>query len=60
MAGLERMTAKQRGATMRWFDLMMQNQEDLAAIMTAEQGKPLAEHAGRSPTSSRRVVCRGR
>jgi succinate-semialdehyde dehydrogenase/glutarate-semialdehyde dehydrogenase len=27
----------------RWFDLMMQNQDDLGAILTAEQGKPLAE-----------------
>ncbi len=37
-------TAKERGAVLRkWFDLMMQNQEDLAIIMTAEQGKPLAE-----------------
>jgi succinate-semialdehyde dehydrogenase/glutarate-semialdehyde dehydrogenase len=30
----------------RWFDLMMQHQEDLAALMTAEQGKPLAESMG--------------
>jgi len=30
----------------RWFDLMMANQEDLAIIMTAEQGKPLAESRG--------------
>ncbi len=30
----------------RWFDLIMANQEDLAAIMTAEQGKPLAESMG--------------
>ena len=30
----------------RWFDLMMANQEDLAVIMTAEQGKPLAESRG--------------
>ena len=27
----------------RWFDLMIANQDDLAALMTAEQGKPLAE-----------------
>jgi len=41
------MTAKQRGAILRkWFDLMMENQEDLAVIMTAEQGKPLAEARG--------------
>ncbi|MGL6039598.1 MAG: NAD-dependent succinate-semialdehyde dehydrogenase, partial [Deefgea sp.] len=30
----------------RWFELMMQNQEDLAQIMTAEQGKPLPEARG--------------
>ena len=39
--------AKERAALMRkWFDLMMANQEDLAVIMTAEQGKPLAESRG--------------
>jgi succinate-semialdehyde dehydrogenase / glutarate-semialdehyde dehydrogenase len=37
-------TAKERAAIMRrWFDLMTENQEDLATLMTAEQGKPLAE-----------------
>jgi succinate-semialdehyde dehydrogenase/glutarate-semialdehyde dehydrogenase len=37
-------TAKQRAIVLRrWFDLMTENQEDLAALMTAEQGKPLAE-----------------
>ncbi len=37
-------TAKERASILhRWFDLMMENQADLAAIMTAEQGKPLAE-----------------
>ncbi len=30
----------------RWFDLVMENQEDLARLMTAEQGKPLAEARG--------------
>jgi succinate-semialdehyde dehydrogenase/glutarate-semialdehyde dehydrogenase len=30
----------------KWFDLMMANQEDLAIIMTAEQGKPVAEAKG--------------
>ena len=30
----------------RWFHLMMENQEDLAVLMTAEQGKPLAESKG--------------
>ena len=40
-------TAKERAAILRrWFDLMLANKEDLAAIMTAEQGKPLAESAG--------------
>ena len=40
-------TGKERAAILRkWFDLMMANQEDLAIIMTAEQGKPLAESRG--------------
>ncbi|MBO6635301.1 NAD-dependent succinate-semialdehyde dehydrogenase [Parvibaculum sp.] len=39
--------AKERGSIMRrWFDLMMENQDDLGAILTAEQGKPLAEAKG--------------
>ena len=42
-----RLQAKQRSAILRrWFDLIMANQEDLARIMTAEQGKPLAEARG--------------
>jgi succinate-semialdehyde dehydrogenase/glutarate-semialdehyde dehydrogenase len=42
-----RKTAKERAAVMRrWFDLMMANQEDLAQLMTAEQGKPLGESRG--------------
>ena len=41
------MTAKQRAVILRrWFDLMIANADDLAAIMTAEQGKPLAEARG--------------
>ncbi len=37
-------TAKERAqALRRWFELIMANQEDLAQLMTAEQGKPLAE-----------------
>src|SRR5580692_11310626 len=37
-------TAKERAAIMRkWFDLVISNQPDLAQLMTAEQGKPLAE-----------------
>ena len=40
-------TAKERAAILRkWFDLMMENQEDLARMMTAEQGKPLKESMG--------------
>jgi succinate-semialdehyde dehydrogenase / glutarate-semialdehyde dehydrogenase len=40
-------TAKERSAILRaWFDLIMVNQEDLARILTAEQGKPLAEARG--------------
>lgn len=40
-------TAKERSAIlMKWYDLMMENQDDLGAIMTAEQGKPLAEAKG--------------
>jgi succinate-semialdehyde dehydrogenase / glutarate-semialdehyde dehydrogenase len=40
-------TAKERASVMRkWFDLLMANQEDLARLMTAEQGKPLAETRG--------------
>jgi succinate-semialdehyde dehydrogenase/glutarate-semialdehyde dehydrogenase len=40
-------TAKERAAVLRkWFDLIMANQEDLAVIMTSEQGKPLAESRG--------------
>jgi succinate-semialdehyde dehydrogenase/glutarate-semialdehyde dehydrogenase len=40
-------TAKERSVILRkWHDLMMANQEDLAVLMTAEQGKPLAESRG--------------
>ena len=40
-------TAKERAVILRrWYELMMANQEDLAALMTAEQGKPLAEAKG--------------
>ncbi|HEV3139839.1 MAG TPA: NADP-dependent succinate-semialdehyde dehydrogenase [Vicinamibacterales bacterium] len=40
-------TAKERAGVMRrWFDLMMANQEDLAVLMTTEQGKPLGESRG--------------
>jgi succinate-semialdehyde dehydrogenase/glutarate-semialdehyde dehydrogenase len=41
------LTGKQRaGVLRRWFDLMMEHQNDLAVILTAEQGKPLAEAKG--------------
>ncbi len=40
-------TGKERAAVLRrWFDLMIANKEDLAIIMTSEQGKPLAEARG--------------
>src|ERR1700678_1457862 len=40
-------TAKERAVILRkWFDLIMAAQEDLARLMTAEQGKPLAETRG--------------
>jgi succinate-semialdehyde dehydrogenase/glutarate-semialdehyde dehydrogenase len=40
-------TAKERAAVLRkWFDLILANGEDLAQLMTAEQGKPLTESRG--------------
>jgi succinate-semialdehyde dehydrogenase/glutarate-semialdehyde dehydrogenase len=40
-------TAKERSVILRrWFDLVIEHQEDLAMILTAEQGKPLAEARG--------------
>lgn len=40
-------TANQRSSILRrWFDLMIENTEDLASLMTLEQGKPLAEARG--------------
>lgn len=40
-------TGKERAAILRkWFELMMANQEELAVLMTREQGKPLAEARG--------------
>lgn len=45
------LTAKERAAILRrWFDLMMANQDDLARLMTQEQGKPLAEAKARLAT----------
>ena len=47
MADWKKLAAKQRAGILRkWYDLMMANQEDLAVIMTAEQGKVLAESRG--------------
>ncbi len=40
-------TARERSVVLRrWYDLMMENKEDLAVLMTSEQGKPLAESRG--------------
>ncbi|WP_439239223.1 NAD-dependent succinate-semialdehyde dehydrogenase [Lonepinella sp. BR2919] len=40
-------SAKERSVMLRrWFDLIMQNQQDLALLLTLEQGKPLAEAKG--------------
>src|SRR5579862_6809104 len=40
-------TAKERAAILRrWYELLMTHQDDLATLMTAEQGKPLAEAKG--------------
>lgn len=40
-------TGKERAVVLRrWYELMIENQDDLAAIMTAEQGKPVAESRG--------------
>jgi len=41
------LTAKERSVKLRrWFELMIENQDDLARLMTTEQGKPLAEAKG--------------
>jgi succinate-semialdehyde dehydrogenase / glutarate-semialdehyde dehydrogenase len=41
------LTARERAAILRrWYELLMANQDDLAILMTAEQGKPLAEAKG--------------
>ena len=45
--GWRALLAKERAAILRrWHDLMLENQEDLALLMTLEQGKPLAESRG--------------
>src|SRR5499426_214891 len=42
-----RKTARERAAVMRlWFELMLEHQDDLARLMTIEQGKPLTESKG--------------
>jgi len=47
LAGWSGLTAKERSRILRrWFDLIIENQDDLATIMTLEQGKPLAESRG--------------
>ena len=47
MKGWAARPAKERAQIMRkWFDLMMENQDDLARILTAEMGKPLPEAKG--------------
>lgn len=46
-ASWKKTTAKQRGALLRrWYELIMEHQESLAALLTAEQGKPLSEARG--------------
>ncbi|MFK3948128.1 NADP-dependent succinate-semialdehyde dehydrogenase [Pseudomonas fulva] len=41
------LTAKERSTKLRrWFELMIENQDDLARLMTTEQGKPLTEAKG--------------
>jgi len=47
LPGWSQTPVKEKSAILRrWFNLMMENQEDLAQILTAEQGKPLAEARG--------------
>ena len=47
LPGWRAKTAAERGKLLRrWSELMLENQADLALIMTSEQGKPLAEAKG--------------
>src|SRR5262245_24560406 len=47
LPGWRALTAKERSTVLRrWFDLVMANQDDLATLMTREQGKPLTESRG--------------
>ena len=61
LARQDRQGARRRSCA-NWFDLMMANQDDLGALMTAEQGKPLAEAKGEIAyaASLHRMVRRGR
>ncbi|SPA49635.1 NADP-dependent succinate-semialdehyde dehydrogenase [Cupriavidus taiwanensis] len=46
-AGWRRKTARERATVLRaWYELMLANADDLALLMTTEQGKPLAEAKG--------------
>jgi len=48
------LTAKQRAHILRrWFGLIIEHQDDLARLMTLEQGKPLAERGAKSPMRHR-------
>ncbi len=47
LPGWRALTAKARAQILRrWFDLVMENQEELAQLLSLEQGKPLAESRG--------------
>jgi succinate-semialdehyde dehydrogenase/glutarate-semialdehyde dehydrogenase len=47
LPGWKAKTAKERSVILRrWYELMLEHQQDLATLMTAEQGKPLAEAMG--------------
>jgi succinate-semialdehyde dehydrogenase/glutarate-semialdehyde dehydrogenase len=47
LPGWRALTAKERAVVLRkWNDLILENKEDLARIMTAEQGKPVSESRG--------------
>lgn len=47
LPGWRALTAKERAQRLRrWFELMLENQDDLALLMTWEQGKPLSESRG--------------
>ncbi len=60
-AGAPSRRTSARAILRRWFELMMANQDDLARLMTSEQGKPLSRVARRDRLCSlvHRMVCRG-